>query len=95
MKNVSHRAPALSFASKFLNKLLGEHDWSAQEINHILFEIPLTTSSRDVVMLDYRKEQDRPAYGEMDEEGIKITRSKYTRYMNRKKDALSFDAKQR
>jgi ATP-dependent DNA helicase PIF1 len=92
---VNHRAPALSFASKFLNKLLGERDWSAQEINHILFEIPLTSSSRDVIMLDCRKEEDRPAYGEMDEEGIKITRSRYTRYMDRKKDALKFDAKKR
>jgi hypothetical protein len=92
---VNHRSPALSFASKFLNKLLGERDWSAQEINHILFEIPLHTSSRDVVMLDCRKEKDRPAYGEMDEEGIKITRSKYTRYMDRKKDALKFDSDKR
>ena len=74
---MNHRSPALSFASKFLNKLLGERDWSAQEVNHILFEIPLNTSSRGVVMLDCRKEEDRPAYGEMDEEGIKITRSKY------------------
>jgi hypothetical protein len=95
LKNVNHRSPALSFASKFLNKLLGERDWSAQEINHLLFEIPLTTSSRDVVMLDCREEKDRPAYGEMDEEGIKITRSKYTRYMDRKKDALQFDANKR
>ena len=46
-------------------------------------------------MLDCRKEKDRPGYGEMDEEGIKITRSKYTRYMDRKKDALKFDAKRR
>jgi hypothetical protein len=77
LKNVNHRSPALSFASKFLN-LLGERDWSAQEINHFLFEVPLTFSS-DVVMLDCREEKDRPAYGEMDEDGIKITRSKYTR----------------
>jgi hypothetical protein len=31
----------------------------------------------------------------MDEEGIKITRSKYTPYMDRKKDALQFDANKR
>jgi hypothetical protein len=71
---VNHRSPALSFASKFLNKLLGERGWSAQEVNHILFEIPLSTSSRDVIMLDCRKDKGRP--GKMDEEGIKITRSR-------------------
>jgi hypothetical protein len=75
--------------------LLGERDWSAQEVNHILFEMPLNTSSREAIMLDCRKEKDRPGYGEMDEEDIKITQSRYTRYMDRKKDALKFDAKKR
>ncbi|KAN0067963.1 hypothetical protein V8E54_013891 [Elaphomyces granulatus] len=43
-------------------------------------------------MLDCREEKNRPAYGEMDEEGIKIT---YTRYMDRKKDALRLDSDKR
>jgi hypothetical protein len=74
-----------TYISTSLEQAAGGRDWSAQEINHILFEIPLTSSSRDVVMLDCREEKDRPAYGEMDEDGIKIIRSKYTRYMDRKR----------
>jgi hypothetical protein len=42
-----------------------------------------------------REEKDRPAHGEMGEEGIKITRSKYTGYMGRKKDALRLDSDKR
>jgi ATP-dependent DNA helicase PIF1 len=33
---LNDRAPLLSFVSKMLNKLIGERDWSAQEVSHIL-----------------------------------------------------------
>jgi ATP-dependent DNA helicase PIF1 len=33
---INDRAPLLSFVSKMLNKLIGERDWSAQEVSYIL-----------------------------------------------------------
>jgi hypothetical protein len=46
--------------------------------------------------LQLREEKGRPAHGDSDmDEGIKITRSNYTQYMDRKKDALQFDVKKR
>ena len=38
---VNDRAPLLSFVSKMLNKLIGERDWSAQEVSHILLQLPV------------------------------------------------------
>ena len=40
-----------------LNKLVGERDWSAQEISHILLKIPQQKSTRQCIVLDCRPEQ--------------------------------------
>ena len=54
---INDRAPLLSFVSKMLNKLIGERDWSAQEVSHLLLQIPVQDSSRGVVSLDCRPEE--------------------------------------
>ena len=41
---INDRAPLLSFVSKMLNKLIGERDWSAQEVSHLLLQIPVQES---------------------------------------------------
>ena len=41
---VNDRAPLLSFVSKMLNKLIGERDWSEQEVSHILLQVPVQKS---------------------------------------------------
>ena len=51
---MNDRAPLLSFVSKILNKLIGERDWSAQEVSHILLQLPVQKSSRMLVGLDCR-----------------------------------------
>jgi ATP-dependent DNA helicase PIF1 len=38
---VNDRAPLLSFVSKMLNKLIGERDWSAQEVSYLLLRLPV------------------------------------------------------
>lgn len=38
---VNEQAPLLSFVSRMLNKLIGERDWSAQEVSHILLQLPV------------------------------------------------------
>ncbi|KAK3396242.1 hypothetical protein B0T20DRAFT_481244 [Sordaria brevicollis] len=42
------------FAAKFMNKLVAERNWSAQEVCHILLELPLQASTRVVVFIDCR-----------------------------------------
>ena len=39
-----------------LNKLIGERDWSAQEVSHILLQLPVQKSSRMLASLDCRPE---------------------------------------
>ena len=53
----NERAPLLSFVSKMLNKLIGERDWSVQEVSHILLQLLVQESSCFVVMLDCWPEQ--------------------------------------
>src|SRR5271170_4718949 len=59
LPHVNDRAPLLSFVSKMLNKLIGERDWSAQEVSHILLQLPVQKSSRAVVSLDCRPEEEQ------------------------------------
>ena len=54
---VNDRAPLYSFVSRMLNKLIGERDWSAQEVLHILLQLLVQKSSRMVVSLDCRPEE--------------------------------------
>jgi ATP-dependent DNA helicase PIF1 len=53
---LNDRAPLLSFVSRMLNKLIGERDWSAQEVSHFLLQLPVQKSSRVLVSLDCRPE---------------------------------------
>lgn len=48
----------MSYATKIVNRLIGERDWSAQEVSHLLFEIPLFSSSRQVITFDCRPEDE-------------------------------------
>jgi ATP-dependent DNA helicase PIF1 len=52
-------APLLSLAWRFMNSLLAERDWSAQEVMHILLDNPLSFCSRKFVDLNIRDIQDR------------------------------------
>ena len=49
---INDQAPFLSFVSKMLNKLIGERDWLAQEVSHILLQLLVQKSSRMLVSLD-------------------------------------------
>jgi hypothetical protein len=51
---VNDRAPLLSFVSKMLNKVIAEHDWSAQEVSYILLQLLVQSSSQAVVSFDCR-----------------------------------------
>jgi hypothetical protein len=87
IKNVSSRAPLLSFTAKLLNKLVSERDWAAQEVSHILLNLPLVSSSRDVITIDCRPESFQKDAFEIDEEGLRTSgRTAYVRYKDRMRD---------
>lgn len=83
------RAPLLSFVSKMLNKLIGERDWSAQEVSHILLGLPLQESSRHVVTLDCRPEEVQNDAITVDDETITVRKSPLQRYQTRMKDQVN------
>jgi ATP-dependent DNA helicase PIF1 len=57
LPRVNSNNPMLSFASKLMNKLIGERDYSAQEVLHTLFGLPLRHSTRTVIKVDCQPEE--------------------------------------
>ncbi|EKG09312.1 hypothetical protein MPH_13668 [Macrophomina phaseolina MS6] len=60
LPQVSTQYPLLSLVSKVMNRLLGERDWSAQEVSHLLLNLPLQQGSRNVLNVDCRPEHEQP-----------------------------------
>ena len=84
---INDRAPLLSFASKILNKLVGERDWSAQEVSHILLQLPVQGSSRGDLSLDCRPESEQQDLINLESNETTASRSVLQRYRDRLKDA--------
>jgi ATP-dependent DNA helicase PIF1 len=80
---VNDQAPLLSFVSKMLNKLIGERDWSAQEVSHILLQLPVQKSSRMLVSLDCRPEEVQRDLIVLESGEITAQRSALRRYRDR------------
>jgi hypothetical protein len=51
-----------------VNRLIGERDWAAQEVSHLLFGIPLYTGSRQVITFDCRSEDAIGTLVDLDDE---------------------------
>jgi hypothetical protein len=51
-----------------LNKLVGERDWSAQEISHILLKIPQQKFTRQCMVLDCGPDQAQDRHIQFDGE---------------------------
>lgn len=81
---VSEGNSLLSFVSKMMNKLIGERDYSAQEVSHILLGLPLQEDSRVVQSVDCRP-QDRHTYPlDLAEDGTtRDNKSAYDKYLER------------
>ena len=74
--------------SKLLNKLIGERDWSAQEVSHILLGLPLQDSSRHVITVDCRPEEVQNDVITVEEE-VTARRSPLRRYQDRLTDQVN------
>jgi ATP-dependent DNA helicase PIF1 len=75
--------------SKLLNKLIGERDWSAQEVSHILLGLPLQDSSRQVVTVDCRPEEVHNDMITVEDETVTARRSPLRRYQDRLTDQVN------
>ena len=84
---VSVANPVLSFACKYLNSLIVERDFSAQECAHVLLGHPYVEDSRTVMYVNCRPYSEHVGMLEMPEEGEITARGKspYEKYLMREK----------
>jgi ATP-dependent DNA helicase PIF1 len=54
LSNLNPERPFQSLVAKLMNQLVGERDWSSQEVCHYVLELPLINSSRTVISVDMR-----------------------------------------
>ncbi|EED13561.1 hypothetical protein TSTA_098180 [Talaromyces stipitatus ATCC 10500] len=70
-----------------MNHLIGERDWSAQEVLHFLLDLPLQASSRVTITMDCRPETDQPAnfvnVEDQDDEPVRRGLSSLEKYKRR------------
>jgi len=91
---VNVERPFKSFVNKLMNKLIGQRDWSAQEVCHHLLDLPLTHSTRQVLNVNLKLPEDQAQvffHHEGDEvnsqaEGPKKGKSLLQKYMDRPDD---------
>jgi ATP-dependent DNA helicase PIF1 len=86
LPRISDRAPLLSFVSRMLNKLIRERDWSAQEVSHLLLQLPVQKSSRMLVSLDCRPEEVQHDLIILESGEVTAQRSAVQRYRHRLAD---------
>jgi hypothetical protein len=89
---INDRAPLLSFVSRMLHKLIGERDWSAQEVSHVLLQLPVQKSSRALVTLDCRPEDLQKDLITLESGEITTQRPVLQRYRDRLKDTANGNA---
>jgi hypothetical protein len=66
-----------------MNKFIGERDWSAQEVSHILLRLPLQEGSRQVISLDCRPEDKQEATVAIEDDDIIRGQSALDKYKSR------------
>jgi hypothetical protein len=58
LPSMNSNNPILSAISKLMNQLVGERDWSVQDVCHLLLEL-LVNVSRQIANVDLRPEDQR------------------------------------
>src|SRR5436309_372153 len=83
LPRLNERTPLFSLASKLMNKFIGERDWSAQEVCHILLGLPLQEGSRQVISLDCRPEDKQDTRVAIEDDEITAGQSALDKYKSR------------
>ena len=86
LPNVNARNPFHSYTNKFMNKMIAERDWSAQEVCHILLEKRLCDSSQDVRPLDVRPFTEQQQQIELGDGSVDVRRTILEKYCSRPAD---------
>ncbi|XP_044714726.1 PIF1-like helicase domain-containing protein [Hirsutella rhossiliensis] len=89
LPHTAHHQPLLSFSSRLMNKLIAERDYSAQEISHLLLNIPLQEGTRMVVYVDCRPLEQHARSYRVDEDSYNLKRWRRLG-ANAKKRVLSY-----
>ena len=76
----------VSLTRKVINKLIGERDWSAQEVCYHLIDEDLRGSSRAHVSLDLRYSEGRSYRLDLEDLGHGLKRTALESYCKRDKD---------
>lgn len=60
LTHLDSQHPLRSAVTKLLDRLISERDWAAQEVLHMLLDLPLQQGSREVIHVDCcrNKQQD-------------------------------------
>ncbi|KIX04765.1 uncharacterized protein Z518_05635 [Rhinocladiella mackenziei CBS 650.93] len=74
LPNLNVTKPLLSLVSKTMNRLIGERDWSAQEVCHLLLDLPLQIASRVVLLVDCHPESHQATTYCLEEDGESLKR---------------------
>ncbi|XP_044723715.1 PIF1-like helicase domain-containing protein [Hirsutella rhossiliensis] len=82
LPHTAHLQPLLSFSSRLMNKLIAERDYSAQEISHLLLNIPLQEGTRMVVYVDCRPLEHHARSYRVDDD-VNETVGSYQKYLER------------
>lgn len=82
LPHTAHHQPLLSFSSRLMNKLIAERDYSAQEISHLLLNIPLQEGTRMVVYVDCRPLEQHARSYRVDDDVTEAVGS-YRKYLQR------------
>jgi len=70
-----------------MNKLVGEREWSAQEVCHLLLNLPLSSGSRTVLNVNCRPLDQQPSYITIEDGEVKTAgKSIFEKYMDRPPD---------
>lgn len=84
LPHVASGKPMLSFVSKMMNKFIGERDYSAQEVCHLLYELPLQDDTRVIRRVDCRDPERHVRFIDLDDEGdVRESNTCYEKYLAR------------
>ena len=81
-KGIDRNHPLRSYAHKFFNALIGERDYSAQEIVHSLIHLPFVETSVKAITLDIREVKDQRKSIQISDE-IRLSDTAIERYCKR------------
>ncbi|KAF5578398.1 ATP-dependent DNA helicase PIF1 [Fusarium pseudoanthophilum] len=86
LPRVNSSRGVVGFVAKFMNRLIAERDWSAQEVQHLLLNLELTHGTRVVQTVDCRHPKDHwkaDFVATEGEQAVRSAKNTYQKYLDR------------